>query len=123
VAALAVQIIGQVRDRGAIDQLIYLTAYRDAQAGQMPAEIRLGAAMSLARMGKTEGTFIVNEYAGSTMPVLRAQAALAYGQIGRTENLPRLEQMLNDPEGITRVAAAAGVLKTGSAVAGHSGGM
>jgi HEAT repeat protein len=121
VTALAVQIIGQIRDRGAIDQLIYLTAYRDPKEGQMPAEIRLGAAMALARLGKTEGSFIVNEYADSELPVLRAQAALAYGHIGRTENLSKLEQMLQDPEGITRVSAAAGILKVGSSMAGHSG--
>ena len=122
VAALAVQVIGQVHDRGAVDQLIYMTAYRDEKGGQMPAEIRLGAAISLAKLGQTQGTFIAEEYMESPTPVLRAQAAFAFGQIGRAENLPRLEKMMDDPEGITRVSAAAGVLKVGSAMALHGGG-
>ncbi len=119
-AALAVQIIGQVRDRGAIDHLIYLTAYRDNQGGQMPAEVRLGAASSLARMGLDQGTFIADEYAGSPNPVLRAQAAFVYGQVGRSENLPKLERMMGDAEGQARVSAAAGVLKAGAILAQQS---
>lgn len=116
-AALAVQIIGQVKDRGAIDHLIYLTAYRDNKGGQMPAEVRLGAASSLARMGLDQGAFIADEYAGSPNPVLRAQAAFVYGQVGRSENLPKLERMMGDAEGQARVSAAAGVLKAGSILA------
>jgi HEAT repeat protein len=117
VAALAVQVIGEVKDRGAIDNLIYLTAYKDKQGGQMPAEIRLGAAGSLARMGMDQGTFIADEYVKSPIPILRAQAALVYGQIGRTENLPRLEKLMEDPDPVTRVSAAVGALKAGTILA------
>lgn len=117
--ALAVQILGQIRDRGAIDQLIYLTAYRDTKGGQMPAEVRLGAAIALARMGLDQGTFIADEYAGSPIPVLRAQAAFVYGQVGRSENLPKLEKMMADPEGLIRVSAAGGILRAGSILAQH----
>ena len=117
VAALAVQVIGLVKDRGAIDNLIYLTAYRDNRGNAMPAEIRLGAAAALSRMGMNQGSFIADEYLNSPIPILRAQAALVYGQIGRTENLPRLEKMMADPDPVARVSAAAGALKTGSLLA------
>ncbi|MEC9372587.1 MAG: HEAT repeat domain-containing protein [Planctomycetota bacterium] len=108
-AALAAQIIGEVGDRRAIDQLIYLTA----QSGddRLPAEIRLAAAGSLASLGERNGSFIADEYVDDDLPAIRAQAAYVYGEIGMTENLPRLEQMLSDPAGIVRLAAAAAGLK------------
>lgn len=111
VAALAVQIIGQVGDKGAMDQLIYLTAYNNKQEGRMPAEIRLGAAISLANLGNDRGGFIADEFVASPVPALRAQAAFVYGSVGRTENLPRLDRLLGDPDPATRVAAAAATLR------------
>lgn len=116
-AALAVQIIGQVKDRRATDQLIYLTAYNDKQEGRMPAEVRLGAAMSLAMLGNDRGSFIADEFAAHPVPALRAQAAFVYGQIGRPENLPRLERLMEDPDPATQIAAAAGALKAGGLIA------
>ncbi|HYE03163.1 MAG TPA: HEAT repeat domain-containing protein, partial [Phycisphaerales bacterium] len=74
--ALAAQIIGQVRDRGSVDQLIYLTARRDDVGNLMPAEIRLAAARSLAQMGLREGDFLAREFAASRLAPLRAQAAI-----------------------------------------------
>jgi HEAT repeat protein len=115
-AALAVQIIGQVRDRGAIDQLIYLSGYKDKDQ-QMPAEIRLAVAGSLARMGHTEGGFIADEYLTSALPTVRAQAAYVFGETGRLENLNRLETLLADPAPNVRVTAAAGILKVAEAAA------
>ncbi len=120
-AALAVQIIGQVNDKRAMDQLIYLTAYKDNKEGQMPAEIRLGAALSLAKLGNDRGGFIADEYAASPNPALRAQAAFVYGQTGRTENLPRLERLMADSDPVTRVSAAAGALHAGTAISRHLG--
>lgn len=106
--ALAVQIIGQIRDRGSIDQLIYLA---DPKADRvMPAEVRLAVAGALARMGMTEGGFTADEFHASQIDVVRAQAASVYGRTGRTEHLPKLEAMLHDPSELVRVSAAAAVV-------------
>lgn len=115
--ALAVQIIGEVRDRGAIDQLIYLAD--DSTDRVMPAEVRLAVAGALAKMGLTQGGFIADEYADSPIDVVRAQAAAVYGRTGRTQHLPRLGVMLDDPSELVQVAAAAAVvdLMTGGAQA------
>lgn len=109
--ALAVQIIGHVQDHGATDQLIYLSAYRNEFGQPMPAEVRLGVAESLARLGLRRGSFIADEYADSELPLVRAQAAMVYGQIGGAEALARLERMLEDPSAQVQVAASAGVLQ------------
>ncbi len=106
--ALAVQIIGEVRDRGSIDQLIYLADDSDDRV--MPAEVRLAVAGALAKMGLTQGGFIADEYAGSPIDVVRAQAAAVYGRTGRTEHLPSLGVMLDDPSELVQVAAAAAVV-------------
>ena len=108
--ALAVQIIGEVQDRGALDQLIYLAAYRE-RGQMMPAEVRLAAAASLAKMGERGGYPIAEEYAGDEREALRAQAAYVYGQTGREANLGRLSFMLEDDSPLVRLSAAAAVLQ------------
>lgn len=109
--ALAVQIIGHLQARAAIDELVVLTAIRDSRGSRLPAEVRLGAAGSLARLGMHQGTFLAEEFATSDLPALRAQTAHVYGEIGLASNLPRLERMLADPEGLVRVSAAAAIVK------------
>lgn len=42
---------------------------------------------------------------------MRAHAALVYGETGWVENLDVLNEMLQDPSGRVRVAAAAGIVK------------
>jgi HEAT repeat protein len=111
VTALAAQILGQLRDRGSETELVYLTARTDRNGHKLPAEVRLACAAALARMGKTQGTFLADEYASNPLPALRAQSAYVYGEIGRAENLPKLEHLLSDPEGIVQVAAAAAILR------------
>lgn len=108
--ALAVQIIGQVGDRAAINQLIYLAQQKNEKDQTMPAEIRLGVAAALAKMGKPEGSFVAEEFRTSQNPVLRAQAAYVYGQTAQVENLARLEVMMTDPAVTVRVCAAGAVL-------------
>lgn len=105
---LAVQIIGEVRDRGSIDQLIYLSD--DSGDRVMPAEVRLAVAGALAKMGMSEGGFIADEFFDHPIEVIRAQAATVYGRTGQPEHLARLRLMLNDPSETVRVAAASGVL-------------
>lgn len=115
VAALAVQIIGEVGDRRSIDQLVYLTARTDEQ--RMPAEVRLAAAAALAKLGNPRGDFIADEYRDDSLPAIRAQAALVYGETAGSEGLQALADMLDDESPLVRVAAAAGVLKTTSRIA------
>lgn len=107
--ALAVQIIGEVGDRGSIDQLIYLAD--DSGERVMPAEVRLAVAGALAKLGLTQGGFIADQYAQNSMEVVRAQAASVYGRTGQPEHLGSLARMLNDPSEIVRVAAAAGMVE------------
>ncbi len=110
--ALAVQILGQVQDRGSVDQMIYLSASRDKAGNRMPAEVRLAVAGSLARLGLPQGNFIADEFAGHKAATLRAQAAYVYGETGRAERLGALEGLMKDPEPAVRVSAAASILKT-----------
>ncbi len=107
--ALAVQIIGQVRDESSIDQLIYLS---DPNADiPMPAEVRLGVASALAEMGYREGAFVADEYMDNQIDTIRAQSAAVYGKTRSRANLGKLERMmLNDPSPLTRVAAAGAIV-------------
>lgn len=121
--ALAIQILGEVGDRGAIDQLIYRSGAKDDSGQMLPPEIRLAIAASLARLGLTEGSFIAEEYVDSERPTVRAQAAHVLGQTGRSQHLGRLEQMMDDPEAMVRLAAAAAILRmteAGTAEAGST---
>jgi HEAT repeat protein len=111
VTALAVQCIGELRDKSATDELIYLTALKDHQGNRMPAEIRLAAAASLARLGLDKGSFIADEFIASPMPPLRAQAAFVYGEIGHQADLAKLARLMNDADPRVRLAAAAATLK------------
>lgn len=113
-AALAVQIIGDIRDREATDQLISMSAYRDS-AGQMyPGEIRLGIAGALAKLNMPRGGFIADEFATSKTDALRTQAAHVYGLVGGNESIAKLRTMMDDPYPLVQAAAAAGVLRAGS---------
>jgi len=107
--ALAVQILGEVGDRGSIDQLIYMA---DGKTGlPMPAEVRLAIAGTLADLGLRNGGYIADAYDDHEMDVLRAQAASVYGSIRRREHLGTLGVLLNDESPLVRVAAAASIIR------------
>jgi HEAT repeat protein len=108
---LAMQIVGQVKDRASVNRLIELTADKDPNKQEMPGEIRVGAAMALARLGQPEGSYIAREYFAGASEALRAQSAHLFGELGRAENLPILARMMADPDGRVRVAAASAVVK------------
>jgi HEAT repeat protein len=107
--ALAVQVIGEVGDQAAVDQLIYLTAYRE-KGQMMPAEVRLAAAASLAKLGRPQGSPIAMEYVADERAVIRAQSAFVLGQTGRRENLRTLREMMGDESEIVRLTASGAVL-------------
>lgn len=107
--ALAVQIIGNVNDRRSIDQLVYLTAREGDE--KLPAEVRLAAAHSLAKLGNRRGAFIAEELWKDPNPAIRAQAAFVLGETVAPGNLDKLEQLMADPVGFVRVAGATGALR------------
>ena len=108
--ALAAQIAGQVGDRSSIDRLVFLTAEWDRDRRPMPAEIRLPRPHH-AKLGRRQGSFIADIYRKGEQDTLRAHAAVVYGETGWPENLDVLNEMLQDPSGRVRVAAAAGIVK------------
>lgn len=109
--ALAAQIVGQVQDRASINQLINLTSMKDSSGKPMPPEVRLACAGALAHLGLPQGAFIAREYLPSRTPALRAQAAYILGETGQAENLVQLESLMNDENGLVRIAAAAAILR------------
>ena len=106
--ALAIQIIGEVRDRKSIDQLIYLASGEGDQA--MPPEIRLAAADALSKLGLPQGGFIADEYAQDRSEAIRAYAAVVYGRTDAAGNLAKVQAMLSDRSHIVRAAAAGATL-------------
>jgi HEAT repeat protein len=108
--ALAVQIVGELRDKASASELIYLTAVKDRQGNRMPPEIRLGAAAAMAKLGNTRGSFIADEFLSDPAGPLRAQAAFVYGQTRRRENLAKLEHLLSDPDPRVRISAASAIV-------------
>jgi HEAT repeat protein len=111
-SALAVQILGQLRDRGSTDYLVWMTGQRDEQGNPLPAEVRLSIAAALAKIGMSRGDFIADEFIDHPSPAIRAQAADVYGHTGTPRNLAKLERMLEDPSPVVRVYAAAAILRT-----------
>jgi HEAT repeat protein len=110
-AALAAQILGQINDRQAISQLVYLSEYRDSAGNTHPAEVRLAVADTLSTMGVKGGAFIPEQYLARPEPAIRAQVAHVYGSMSGNQALWRLDELLKDREGIVRVAAADGILR------------
>ena len=108
--ALAVQILGQVRDKGSSGAMIHLAETKDAAGRPLPAEIRLGIAAALAKLGSPQGGFIADEFVADQNPLLRAQAAAVYGEIGDQTSLAHLSKLLGDPDERVRISAARGVL-------------
>ena len=101
-SVLAIQIVGEVRDVGSTNWLIQLVAPKDATGGEIPGEIRIAAAASLAKLGQPQGSYVVREYFRGGSEALRAQSAHLLGETGHTENLQIVSQMMDDPDGRVR---------------------
>ncbi|MBY0312271.1 MAG: hypothetical protein K2W85_09395 [Phycisphaerales bacterium] len=114
---LAIQIIGQVKDAPSINRLIDLTQVRDPSGQDQPGEVRMAAAMALARMGQPHGSSIAREFFAGGSEALRAQSAHLFGETKRPENLAVLKRMMEDPDGRVRVAAATAIVKVTDAAA------
>jgi HEAT repeat protein len=111
-AVLAVQILGQIRDREVQPQLIQMAQYKDRAGTPYPPEIRLAVAGALASLDDPSFAYVAEEFVGSPQPLLRAQAAFVLGEVGGRDGWTQLDRLLQDPEPAVRIAAAAAVLKS-----------
>jgi|GEM_PF-1578932 len=115
-AAVAAQILGELRDRKPMDQMVVLTTSRDSAGQPYPAEVRMAMAGALAKLGLDRGGFIADEFASSPDLLLRTQAAGVYGDTGRREHLSKLAVLIDDEDEMVRLSAAAAVLKIANRV-------
>lgn len=110
-AVLAIQIAGQIKDNASTNRLIELTATKDQSGSEIPGELRVASAAALAKLGQSQGSYIAREYFRGGKEALRAQSANLFGETQRPENLQLVSQLMDDPDGRVRVAAAAAVVK------------
>ena len=98
-------------------ELQNLIAYRDEQGMQMPAEIRLNAGVALAKLGGFQAgdaerlSELADEFAFDPNPLLRSQAAILRGLVGRAVEIQQLRQMMDDANPLVQVAAGSGILR------------
>jgi HEAT repeat protein len=112
-AILAAQVIGEVRDRGSVPELV--NRVEDRVSGSrdylMPPEMRMAAAMSLAKMGYTDGRYVAMEYITHISEILRQQAVITLGFTGTLDDLQILDAMMrDDPAPLVRVGSASAIL-------------
>ncbi|MBX3352608.1 MAG: HEAT repeat domain-containing protein [Phycisphaeraceae bacterium] len=111
---LAAQILGELRDRASVAELVNRIEDRVSGPGSphlMPPEMRLAATIGLAKMGYRDGRYVAIQYIGAPPPPLRSQAAIALGEAGVVEDLQILDAlMLGDESPMVRVAAASAMV-------------
>jgi HEAT repeat protein len=103
--------------------LLALSATRDERnarliGGKLTSdytEVTLAAARSLGMLGVDSGTGVALKAAGSKEPRQRAMAALALGEIRRSDTQSALEKLLKDADPHVRLAAATAILQLGPA--------
>ncbi len=110
VVALAAQICGRLDDRRAVPNLENLAMHEGRY--ELPPEVRMAATLALAQITNGEPRIAVPlEYATSSRPELRMQAALTLGAISSPASANALRQLLADSSPLVQVAAAAGALQ------------
>lgn len=114
-AALACQMCGQLRDGGAVSDLVNL-AMRTGR-GERPPEVRMAAALAVALIQPQRTLIEVPvSYTNSPRAEQRAQAAYTLGAMGGGDKasmvaLSHLSRLLNDPHPQVQVAAAGAILR------------
>jgi len=107
---LACQICRRLGDEGVSSDLQNLV-HRSGKF-QRPAEVRLAAAAALGSIDPGQTSLEVPfEYMYEEDYVLRAQAAHTMGALGDAVAFPRLAIMMDDPNPIVQVSAAAAILE------------
>lgn len=114
--ALAIQIIGQVRDTDSRPQLQNLIADTYSSNNPMPIEVRLAAAANFSRLSnmpadRAKAAAFAEAYTTDQSAPIRAQAAAALGETRNSACLPKLSTLLADPDEQVRISAAAAILK------------
>jgi len=115
--ALACQMCGEVKDAGAVSDLLNLTR-RGGQA-ERPAEIKLAAAQAVAEIEPSRAPIDVPlGYVNHARYDLRAQAVQALGTIyaetggtGGSLVVEHLARLLTDPNALVQVAAAGAIVR------------
>ncbi|MEM1424803.1 MAG: HEAT repeat domain-containing protein, partial [Planctomycetota bacterium] len=75
-----------------------------------PPELRLAAATALVKLGHEPRGEVGTSFERSAAPMVRAQVAFLYGEIGSGAFLERLESLMSDPDPLVRIAASASVV-------------
>ncbi|MCA9290377.1 MAG: HEAT repeat domain-containing protein [Phycisphaerales bacterium] len=110
VTALACLMCGRLRDGRAVPNLERL-AFSEESRGQ-PTEVRLAAIQALAMIvASPVPPAVPSRELSNGMFQIRAQAALALGEIGDPTLLPVLARHLGDESGIVQVSAARAILQ------------
>lgn len=109
---LAVLALAAPRDERVRQNLLgRLIADRD---GMVWTELQLASARALGMIGADEGFQVALDGATRTDPRQRALAALALGDIGRTDGQSALSKLLRDDNAFVRIAAALAIRQVGA---------
>lgn len=110
IIALACQICGQLRDGQTLSNLLDLALRQGIR--QQSAEIRMAAASAVSKIDPSRAPYEVpRAYLRSSLPTLRAQAAITLGLTHHPEVLATLGPMLSDSVPIVQIAAAGAILR------------
>ena len=109
--ALAIQALGELKDRSSRGTLALLAESAGPKGELMPPEILLAIAISMAKLGDQNGWYLADMFWRSERDVVRADSASVLGWTKRVEDLEKLERMLSDPSERVRVSAAAALVR------------
>ncbi len=109
--ALAIQALGELKDRSSRGTLAQLSESAGPNGELMPPEILLAIAISMAKLGDQNGWFLADMFWMNDREVVRADSAAVFGWTKRVEDLEKLERMLSDPSEMVRVSAASALVR------------
>jgi len=107
---LAIQVLGELHDKGSIGQLRNLAVERGPKGHAMPIEVRLAVAGVLGGMGDPEYISIPLKVLGRGTEPQQVQAVWALGQIATPQAVRELKGLLGTDDPRLRVAVASSLL-------------